>query len=337
VIAIAIAHSNIALAKYWGKADVAGNFPAVPSLSLTLDALLTITRVEFDPTLGADSALLDGEVLTGRPLSRITTLLDRVRERASIGFFAKVESRNEFPTAAGLASSASGFAALALAATRAAGLELPIDEISGMARAASASAARSLYGGWVALRAGSPGAERVAAPDHFPVAMLVAVTAAGPKAVGSTEGMTHTRATSPYYATWVNHAPVLFERVRDAVLARDLAALGPAVEQSALMMHASMLAADPAVIYFLPTTLAVIARVRELRAQGTAAFFTMDAGPHVKVLTQKSAAADVATALGEVAGVKRVIVCRPGPDAYCLDPGLDFAQAVERVRSGAGP
>jgi diphosphomevalonate decarboxylase len=333
--AVAVAHSNIALAKYWGKAEVAGNYPAVPSLSLTLDALVTITRVEFDPALGTDSAALDGETVGGRPLSRISALLDQVRELAGIRFFARVESQNDFPTAAGLASSASGFAALALAATRAAGLKLPTEKISGLARAASASAARSLYGGWAALRTGTPGAERVAPPDHFPVAMLVAVTAAGPKAIGSTEGMKHTSATSPYYAPWVAHAPVLFERARQAVLARDLGALGPAVEQSALMMHASMLAADPAVIYFLPTTLAVMARVRELRTQGAQAYFTMDAGPHVKVLTHAASAADVAAALAEVPGVQRVITCRPGPDAYCLEQDLDFARALEHVRAGA--
>ena len=333
--AIAIAHSNIALAKYWGKADVAGNYPAVPSLSLTLDALATITRVEFDPELTADSALLDGEALSGRPLERITTLLGKVRELAGIQFFAKVESRNDFPTAAGLASSASGFAALALAATRAAGLKLPTDRVSSLARAASASAARSLYGGWAALRTASAGAERVAPPEHFPVAMLVAVTAKGPKAIGSTEGMQHTSLTSPYYATWVAHAPALFEQVRQAVLARDLAALGAAAEQSALMMHASMLAASPAVIYFSPTTLAVVAKVRELRTRGLQAFYTMDAGPHVKVLTGEESAGEVASALAEVTGVQRVISCRPGPDAYCLDPDLSFADALERARAGA--
>jgi diphosphomevalonate decarboxylase len=165
--------------------------------------------------------------------------------------------------------------------------------------------------------------------------MLVAVTAKGPKAIGSTEGMQHTSATSPYYSTWVAQAPALFEQVRQAVLARDLAALGAAAEHSALMMHASMLAANPAVIYFSPTTLAVVAKVRELRARGLQAFYTMDAGPHVKVLTAEASAGDVASALAEVTGVQRVITCRPGPDAYCLDPDLTFAVALERARAGA--
>lgn len=315
----ALAHSNIALAKYWGKADVERNLPAVPSLSLTLDNLRTVTTVEFDGALSRDEATLDDEALADRPLERITALLDRVREMAGISERARVVSRNDFPTAAGLASSASGFAALALAATAAAGLDATPQEVSALARASSASAARSVYGGFVSLGAGAEAAEQVAAPDHFPVAMLVAVTATGPKSIGSTRGMQHTAATSPYYAAWVEHAPRLYDEVRAAVVARDLEALGAASEQSALMMHASMLAARPAVIYLSPVTLSVMERVRALREGGTPAFYTMDAGPHVKVLTAPADATSVAAALFEVPGVQRVIRCAPGPDAHRVE------------------
>lgn len=315
----AVAHSNIALAKYWGKADVERNLPAVPSLSLTLDALSTTTSVELDAALESDEAQLDDHAVAGRPLARIIQLLDRVRARAGLETRARVVSHNDFPTAAGLASSASGFAALALAATRAAGLETAPEEVSALARASSASAARSVYGGFASLGAGAEAAERVASPDHFPLAMLVAVTATGPKAVGSTDGMQHTAGTSPYYAAWVEHAPQLYDEVRRAVLARDLEALGAAAEQSALMMHACMLAARPAVVYFSPVTLSVMERVRALRQSGTPAFYTMDAGPHVKVLTAPGAATSVAAALFDVPGVGRVIRCAPGPDAHLVD------------------
>lgn len=315
----AVAHSNIALAKYWGKADVERNLPAVPSLSLTLDALSTETSVEFDAALEKDEATLDERVVEGRPLARIVALLDRVRDRAGSGERARVVSHNNFPTAAGLASSASGFAALALAATKAAGLDATPEEVSALSRASSASAARSVYGGFVSLGAGAEAAERVAPPDHFPVSMLVAVTATGPKAIGSTEGMQHTAATSPYYAAWVERAPALYDEVRAAVIARDLGLLGAAAEQSALMMHASMLAARPAIVYFSPVTLAVMERVRALREAGTPAFYTMDAGPHVKVLTAPADATAVAAALFGVPGVVRVIRCAPGPDAHLLE------------------
>ncbi len=315
----AVAHSNIALAKYWGKADVERNLPAVPSLSLTLDALSTETSVEFDAAFDSDEARLDDRAVVGRPLARIVELLDRVRKQAGISERARVLSRNNFPTAAGLASSASGFAALALAATKAAGLDATPAEISALARASSASAARSVYGGFASLGAGAEAAERVAPPDHFPVSMLVAVTATGPKAVGSTDGMQHTAATSPYYAAWVEHAPALYKEVRAAVIAGDLELLGAAAEQSALMMHASMLAARPAIVYFSSVTLSVMERVRALRESGTPAFYTMDAGPHVKVLTTPGDATSVAAALFDVPGVQRVIRCAPGPDAHLLE------------------
>jgi len=314
----AVAHANIALAKYWGKTSVEDNLPAVPSLSLTLDGLRTVTDVEIDSALSQDEAWLDDSQLEGRPLERIVTLLDRVRARAGVSARARVRSRNEFPTAAGLASSASGFAALALAASKAFGLDLTAEDVSDIARASSASAARSVFGGFVALAAGARSAERVAAADHFPLSMVVTLTASGPKAIGSTPGMLHTEQTSPYYARWVEHAPTLCAEIRRAVLAKDLTTLGAAMEQSALMMHASMLAARPALIYFAPTTLAVMQRVRELRESGTPAFYTMDAGPHVKVLTTPEHASGVAEALGLVPGALRTIICGPGPDAHVV-------------------
>jgi len=316
----AVAHSNIALAKYWGKADAVRNLTAVPSLSLTLAALRTVTTVRFDDSLGADELSLGGAIVSGRPLSRVSKLLDNVRAQAGVTARARVESVNDFPTAAGLASSASGFAALAMAATRAAGLELPLTQVSALARAGSASAARSLYGGYVSLGARAESAERVAAGADFPLEMLVAVTVSGEKETASTDGMGHTQGTSPYYAAWLLAAPAIYQQVYAAVLARDFDALGPAVEQSALAMHASMLAARPALIYFAPGTLRVMERVRAFRKSGGRAYFTMDAGPHVKVLVEPSAAAELELELGKLEGVTQVLRSTAGPDAYWVEP-----------------
>jgi diphosphomevalonate decarboxylase len=309
----AVACSNIALAKYWGKADERENLPAVPSLSLTLAGLETRTTVEIDPGLDVDVAEIDGLPATGRPRDRIVALLDRVRALAGLDTRVRVQSRNDFPTAAGLASSASGFAALALAATRAAGLDLPLAQVSALARQASASAARSLFGGFVALR--GPQAEPLAPPEHWALSMIVAVTQAGPKTVSSTAGMQHTSATSPYYPAWVAQAPGLFEAVRCSIEERDLARLGTAMEQSALMMHATMLAAQPALCYFTPATWAALQCVRDLRAADVAAYFTIDAGPHVKVITDRASETRVQSALENVPGVLRTILCHPGPGA----------------------
>ena len=313
------AHANIALAKYWGKADVVRNLPAVPSLSLTLDGMRTTTEVTFSPELLADELLLGASLQQGKPLTRASKLLSEVRGLAGSSLFARVRSHNDFPTASGLASSASGFAALALAATRALGLQLPPARISALARAASASAARSLFGGFVELAARAESAERVAGPEHWPLVMLVAVTSEAAKDTGSTDGMQHTERTSPYYASWVSDAPRLFAEVKAAVLGRDFARLAPAVEQSALAMHASMLAANPALIYFRPATLGVIETVRALRKGGTPACFTIDAGPHVKVLVEPNSAATLRSALASTAGVLRVLESAPGPDAAVFD------------------
>jgi len=312
----AVAHANIALAKYWGKADDRENLPAVPSLSLTLEALRSRTTVSADASLAEDAVSLDGALATGRARERVVRLLDEVRALTESKLWLRVESHNDFPTASGLASSASGFAALALGAAHALGRPLPVATLSSVARRASASAARSLFGGFVALRLGARSAEPVLDGAAWPLSMVIAVTAMGPKSVSSTDGMRHTLATSPYYPTWVTSAPALFAEVERAVLGRDLELLGAAVEQSALMMHASMLAARPALVYFSAATLRAMERVRALRREGTLAFYTMDAGPHVKVLCQAADAATVSAALALVEGVERVIVSAAGPAAY---------------------
>jgi diphosphomevalonate decarboxylase len=306
------ARANIALAKYWGKADAFDNLPAVPSLSLTLEGLVTTTSVRFDQALSADRAWLDGQAVSGRPLERIVAMLDRVRTMVGVRTFASIESRNDFPTAAGLASSASGFAALALAATRAVGLDLSPQEVSALARRSSASAARSVFGGYVALQAGAEWAEPIAPSEHLPLVMLVVTTTQGAKKVGSTDGMRHTAQTSPYYSAWVKNAPYVYEEIRRAVLDKDVERLGWAAEHSALAMHASMWAARPAIRYFAPSTLTVLDRVQALREGGAVVFATMDAGPHVKVITTPADADRVEGALRELSAASSVLRCVGG-------------------------
>ncbi len=318
--ATAVAHPNIALAKYWGKRDVAHNVPATPSLSVTLsgDGLETRTTVQFDASLERDVFVLGGVPNAEGPLSRVVGVLDEVRRLAGTTARARVESENGFPTASGLASSASGFAALVCASLAAAGVELPLADASRMARRASASAARSMLGGFVSLGTGEgegddPAAVEVASSGHWDLAVVVGAVTLAAKETGSTNGMRHCRDTSPYYPAWVSDAPRLFQAVRAAVLARDLSALGTAAEASALRMHACMMASDPALIYFSGATVALLAEVRALRKSGTEAYATIDAGPHVKVLTRSPDVPKVVAALGSHA--VRVLVTTPGDGA----------------------
>jgi len=324
--ATAVAGTNIALVKYWGKRDEALNLPATGSLSLTLDRLGTRTRVAFDGGDGArDRVTLDGAPAAEKVAARVTAFLDRVRARAEIATRATVVTDNSVPTASGLASSASGFAALAVAAARAAGLELAPAELSILARLGSGSAARSIFGGFVEMARGSraDGTDAAARPlpegDGWDVRLVVAITAAGEKALGSTAAMRRTAETSPYYDAWVRGVDGDLAAARAALGARDLAALGAVAERSALRMHASALAADPPILYWNPATVAAMACVRALRAAGTPAFFTIDAGPHVKVLCAARDAEAIAAALGEVPGVLRTLSAAPGSGARLVE------------------
>ncbi len=315
------AHVNIALIKYWGKAPARrpedANLPAVPSLSLTLDALYTESRVRFAPDARADRVVLDGRELQGKELSRAVAVLDRVRALAELAAPFEVDSVNHVPTAAGLASSASGMAALAAAAARAAGIVDPTT-VSALARIGSGSAARSVFGGWVAWD--GPAARPVAPVDHWDLALLVAVVDAGPKAIGSRDAMNHTARTSPYYGEWVQQAGATFDAGCAAVAARDFEALVRAMEVSTMRMHASAMAADPPVLYWQAASVGLMRVVERLRADGVPCGWTMDAGPNVKVLCPASAVETVRAALAAAPGVERIIVSRPGP-AVWVEPG----------------
>lgn len=318
------ANANIALAKYWGKRDASANVPAVPSLSITLAGLRTRTRVALDPALERDTFDLGGTAASADALARTTQMLDRVREASGSPMRARVTSTNDFPTASGLASSASGFAALALAACSAYGLAWTTEQISDLARQSSASSARSLFGGFVELGSelaadGTLAAKQVAPPKHLDVRVLVCVTSEEKKDVASTSGMLTTAKKSPYYAAWLAHAPNLFRELRGALLEQNLEKLGELTEASALAMHASAIAAG--VVYFTGPTLAAMRAVRELRAGGTGAWATMDAGPHVKVLCAASNAPHVSSVVKQVPGVLRVIETSPGEGARVVSRG----------------
>jgi diphosphomevalonate decarboxylase len=316
--ASARACANIALAKYWGKADLKSNVPAVPSISLTLDQLVTETRVRFDPSLPSDLVRLDGRRATDAEAARVVTMLDRVRLEARLRCSARVTSHNHFPTAAGLASSASGFAALAGAARAAAGLRFNPRRLSALARASSASAARSIYGGFVELPAGKRGdvdlaARPIAPPEHWSLRLVVALTEPGKKKVGSTEGMERSRKTSPYYLAWVNQAPRWSRKIKRAIADRDLDTLGAAMEQSTLAFHCCAMTSDPPILYWAPATLSALATVRGLRERGVSVWATMDAGPHVKALCNVGDATRVRQSLDRTEGVTRTWVAKPGP------------------------
>ncbi len=257
--------------------------------------------------------LIDGVEAQGGGLQRVLAFLDLVQPgRPPV----EVVSASNFPVAAGLASSSSAFAALAVAATAAAGQERSPAQLSALARRGSGSASRSLFGGFVRWHLGvrpdgaDSVAEQVAPADHWDLSLVVAVVSSQKKKVGSTQGMERTRRTSPYYAAWVREAPALVEAGVQAVLARDLPELGRIMEASTLQMHATMHTSQPPIVYWHGGTVAALQEVWALRERGMAAWVTMDAGPNVKVLCQPGDAEVVASALG--AHCERVQILGPG-------------------------
>jgi len=307
--ATAVAHANIALVKYWGKRDEKLLLPQAGSLSIALDKLRTVTTVELG---GAKDVFeLDG---AAQDPSRVRALLDA----AGISDKARVVSRNDFPTAAGLASSASGFAALAVAACAAAGLRRTTGELSALARLGSGSAARSVPGGWAVWEGES--ARQVQPPQHWDLRFCVALCAAGPKLTGSRDGMRSSKETSPFHAAWIEQCRRDLPEALRLLEQRDLPGLGALAERNALRMHADALAADPPLLYWEPATIACLKELQLLRGLGVQAWATIDAGPHVVAICAPADAKQVETRLRGVSGVKDVLVCAPAGGAQAVVP-----------------
>lgn len=310
-MAVAVAHPNIALVKYWGKRPGRGNVPATPSLSITLDGLATRTRVD---AAAEDSLEINGE---RRQDAKVAGLVAALREDFALPAM-RIASCGNFPVGAGLASSASGFAALVTAVNETFSLGLPASVRATWARRGSASAARSLFGGFVALDPDA-GASTVLDRHEWPLEVVIAVTSDAAKAVPSTAGMERSRNTSPFYGAWVRSTATDFDEACIAVRRRDFEALAATAEHSCLKLHALMLATRPGLLYWNAATVDAIRIVRALRRAGKPVFFTIDAGPQVKAVCLPGAAATVADGLRELTGVKRVMRVGLGAGARVVE------------------
>jgi len=296
------AQPNIALVKYWGKSDIARNLPAVGSLSITLDALYSRMSVDFLGESGPDELTLNGETNV-ELLPRVSACIDLIAgdDRQA----ARVQSESNFPVAAGLASSASAFAALVLAAYRAAGKTADVLTMARIAGGVSGSAARSFYGGFVELSTGGDDIDVgcIAAPEDWPLSVIVAVTDEGPKHLNSGEAMIRGAETSPFYGSWVERQEGDLEVAREAIKNRDFERLAGVSEHNCLKMHTVMWTSRPPIVYWNKATLACMETVRELQRQSEPVFFTIDAGPQLKAVCLPSAEKTVRESLSGVDGV----------------------------------
>lgn len=316
--ATAKAQPNIALIKYWGKRDTNRNLPAVGSISVTLDELFTTMTVEFDGALDVDELHVNGQSAPSL-LPRVALCLDRVLGTSRLR--ARVDSASNFPIAAGLASSASSFAALVVAAAAAGERARTTDELAALAGQASGSAARSLYGGFVELQNvdDTIAVRTILDGEAWPLRVIVAVTSTAPKPVSSGEAMEASRRTSPFYTRWVEEQDMDLATARDAIAVRDFGKLGSIAEHNCLKMHSVMWASRPPVVYWSAATLACLERVRKLQADGVAAFFTIDAGPQVKVICEPGDESQVVDALSGTPGVESVLVSGIGAGAALVN------------------
>ncbi|MEC5425817.1 diphosphomevalonate decarboxylase [Virgibacillus sp. C22-A2] len=312
------AHTNIALIKYWGKRNESIILPTNSSLSLTLDGFYTTTTVDFREELSKDEFFLNDQLVSGEQYNRVTTFLDLIRTYAGKKLYATIHSINEVPTAAGFASSASGFAALAAAGANAIGLQLTDRELSMLTRQGSGSACRSIYGGFAEWEMGmkDDGSDSFAVPiapaDYWDVRVAAVVLSSTMKKVSSREGMKRTVETSPFYTGWIDSIPNDLKQIKEGIAARDFEKVGQIAEANCLKMHATTLGANPPFTYWHDTTLAVMQTVQSLRDNGIPAYFTIDAGPNVKVLYLPENENDIQKTLRGIPGVTDVILSRSG-------------------------
>ena len=315
---------NIAFIKYWGNRDNALRIPMNGSISLNLDGLHTRTTVSFQPSLPFDELIINGHEVTGPGLERVSYILDLIRGMANLKDRAEVMTGNNFPSGAGIASSASAFAALALAGSRAAGLDLGERELSRLARRGSGSAARSIPGGFVEWQAGTSDedsfAYSIADTDHWKLVDCVAIVSSSHKKTGSTEG--HSLAqTSPLQAARVADAPRRLELCRNAILSCDFEAFASIVELDSDMMHSVMMTSTPALHYWKPASLEVMNSVRAWRGEGVPVCYTVDAGPNIHVICPDSEVQNIERRLREIPGVQNVLVARAGDGAKIVTNG----------------
>lgn len=318
------ANTNIALIKYWGKRDEELFLPMNSSISLTLDAFHTQTGVAINKESEKDVFILDGKEVQGKAYDRVVKFMNLIRRQSGIYEPAYIESINTVPISSGFASSASGFAALAAAGSKAYELDLDLKQLSILARQGSGSASRSIYGGFVMWNKGQCDdgsdsySEDLLTPGLFNISVLSILVSHETKAISSTMGMSLTVKTSPFYKGWLDSVDKDIEQVKLAISSRDLETLGIVMEHNTLKMHATMMSTRPPIIYWNEGTMAVIQGVTEMRNKGYLVYFTVDAGANVKVLCLPEDEAVLSEFFRTIPAVKKVTVCHQGDGVvYC--------------------
>lgn len=319
--ATALAHPNIAFIKYWGIKDEGERLPANDSLSMNIGCLSTRTTVEYDSRLSSDSLVINGQAVNGEALLRVHRFMDRIRSMTDQSLFAHITSENNFPIGAGIASSASGFAALALAGTAALGFDLQERELSGLARFGSGSACRSIPGGFVEWRTDTNTSESyafsIAPPDHWKLADCIVILSEAHKPVGSEEGMRNA-ASSPLQEARIKDSSRRMDLCRNAILNRDFDALSTITELDSNMMHAVMMTSNPPLFYWHPQSLALMKTIKDWQNEGLPVTYTLDAGPNVHVICIQEVMGEIIRKIHQIPGIIDVLKGLPAGPARLI-------------------
>lgn len=309
--ATAVAPSNIAFTKYWGRKDEVLRLPANGSISMCLSNLLTTTSVEFSKEYKQDEINIDNK-------DRIIKHLDRIRKLADINLKAHVITKNNFPTGTGLSSSASGFAALTLATVSAAGLNLSEKELSILARQASGSACRSIPSGFVEWLDGETSetsyAKQIFPASYWKIADVVAIVSKEKKEVPTSSGM-KIAYSSPFMKLRLSRMKKKNKLVKKLIEQRNFKEFGEFIEQEALELHTIMLTQYPPLIYWTPGTLQIMKLVPYWREEGIPVYFTINTGQNIHLICEEKDAKSVQAKLKDLDFVKEIIVNTPGEGA----------------------
>jgi len=303
--ATAKAPANIAFIKYWGKKDENLRLPYNPSISMNLSACVTITTVDFAPDLERDS------VSEGFDENRISGHLDRLRKLAGVTYKARVVTENNFPKGSGIASSASGFAALTVAGAAALGLDLSEKELTSLARLGSGSACRSIPDGFV--KWDGEFAHSLYQPSYWDLRDILVIVERGEKKISSSEG--HSRVeTSPNFPKRLAALPKRIQTLERALKQKDLRLFGEIIEEDCLDMHHVMQTQDPPLYYWNDETEKIMDEVRSWRKAGLPVYFTIDAGPNVHLICE---AKNESALIKQLTG-REIIVNSPAEGARLL-------------------
>jgi len=315
----AIAHPNFALIKYWGKSNIVSNIPAMDSLAITINTMKSETRVSFPDYLEQDAWILNG--MEQVSLGQIKAPYDYLKKISSTDQPILIESTNNFPTAAGLASSASGVASLVTALDSALETKLSSQEMVEAAILGSGSAARSLFSGFVHLEVSNDNLKcaTLLETDEWPLNVIVCVTSTNEKTISSRQGMEISKTTSPMYNDWVNNHHEDIKLAIQAIEARDFHQLGKITEHNCLKMHKVMKTSNPSIDYWNPATHVCVKNVKNMQKKGFPVFFTIDAGPQVKIICEPDVTKDVISFIENLPGIHSIIESSLGKGARTID------------------